>query len=164
MTTSLALKTPIEHSNANYHKVKQESLDQLRQEHAWIAEPLIRASDAVKEMPFFTWLRTIQTPGAFGESAKQLYFHSATFPKVMGLMLAVTPFTENAMMHFYAKHAYGEADHYELLTQWMLRHGIIKDRRELEEMIVTPETNACINLAYQLALEQDREKWIVEGQ
>ncbi len=30
-----------------------------------------------------------------------------------------------------------------------------------EDVITTTETNACVNLAYQLAVEQDREKWLV---
>jgi hypothetical protein len=39
---------------------------------------------------------------------------------------------------------------------WMLKHQILKNRQEIEEFVVTPETNACVNLAYQLAIEQDR--------
>jgi hypothetical protein len=79
----------------------------------------------------------------------------------MGLMLGTTPLSENHMMPFYASHAYGEADHHEMLMRWMLQFNILKNREEINEVIPTPETNACINLAYQLAIEQDRKKWLV---
>ncbi len=65
------------------------------------------------------------------------------------------------MMPFYAKHAYGEADHHQMLMDWMLEHNLLKNSQEIEEIIPTPETNACVNLAYQLAIEQDRAKWLV---
>lgn len=43
----------------------------------------------------------------------------------------------------------------------MLQHKILKDRSEINQVIPTPATNACINIAYQLANERDREKWLV---
>ena len=65
----------------------------------------------------------------------------------MGLMLGMTPMSENHMMPFYAKHAYGEADHHEMLMRWMLKHKLLQ-RQDMEYVIPTPETNACVNLAY----------------
>jgi len=91
----------------------------------------------------------------------QLYYHSATFPKVMGLMLGMTPLSENHMMPFYSEHASGEATHHQMLLKWMLEHRVIDDLAEIKNVITTPETNACVNLAYQMAVEQDRDKWLV---
>jgi hypothetical protein len=145
----------------SYEAVDERKLQRLRVRHAWIVEPIQRASDTVQELPFFSWLRSIQSPLDFKPAAVQLYHHSATFPKVMGLMLGLTPMAENFMMPFYAKHAYGEADHHELLMKWMLREGILASPREIAEVITTIETNACVNLAYQMAMEQDRAKWLV---
>lgn len=133
----------------------------LQQSYSWITEPLIRASEAVKQMPFFSWLKELQSAAQFGPCAEQLFYHSATFPKVVALMLATTSHSENSMMPFYAKHAFGEADHHELLLQWMLKQGILENRDAIQDVILTPETNSCINMAYQLAMEQDREKWII---
>jgi hypothetical protein len=144
-----------------YEVVDHAEIDRLRREHAWLVEPLYRASEAIVEMPFFTWVRKLESPRAFAPVAVQLYHHSATFPKVMGLMLGLTGMGENAMMPFYAKHAFGEADHHQLLMQWMLRHGILGAPEEMEDVIPTLETNACVNLGYQLAMEQDRAKWLV---
>lgn len=71
------------------------------------------------------------------------------------------PLSENHMMRFYAEHASGEATHHRMLLEWMIRHGIVNDFREVSDVITTPETNACVNLAYQMAIEQDRDKWLV---
>jgi hypothetical protein len=144
-----------------YDSVDEVKLAALRRKHAWLVEPIYRASATVLELPFFSWLRSLERPIDFKPAAIQLYYHSATFPKVMGLMLGLTPMHENSMMPFYAKHAFGEADHHQLLMKWMLRHGVLREPCEMDDVIPTIETNACVNLAYQMAVEQDRAKWIV---
>lgn len=148
----------IEHG---YESINHAKLEQIQSRHAWLTEPLYRASDCVKEMRFFDWVSQLDNPIDFKPAAVELFYHSATFPKVMGLMLGTTPISENHMMPFYAKHAFGEADHHEMLMQWMLKHRILSNQSDINEVITSPETNACINLAYQLAVEQDRAKWIV---
>lgn len=144
-----------------YEKIDWEALEALRVKHEWLVEPLYRASDTLREMPFFQWVQELKSPVEFKPAALQLYHHSATFPKVMGLMLGNTPMSENFMMPFYAKHAFGEADHHQLLMSWMLEHGVLQSADEINHVVTTPETNACVNLAYQLAVEQDRAKWLV---
>lgn len=144
-----------------YEAVDQVKLDELRRRHAWLVEPLYTASDLVARMPFFQWVSQLRAPGELKRVAEQLYFHSATFPKVMGIMLGLTSMRENGMMPFYSKHAFGESDHHMLLRRWMLKHGLISSDADLDQVITTTETNACINLAYQLAIEQDRDKWLV---
>ncbi|PMB06400.1 iron-containing redox enzyme family protein [Fischerella thermalis CCMEE 5273] len=144
-----------------YEALDVNELERICVKHAWVVEPIFNASKAVQEMPFFEWVSEIKSPLQFKPAAVQLFYHSATFPKVMGLMLGTTPMSENHMMPFYAKHAYGEADHHELLMHWMLRHKLLNNRKEIENVVPTPETNACVNLAYQLAIEQDRAKWVV---
>ncbi|MHB1950518.1 MAG: iron-containing redox enzyme family protein [Acidiferrobacteraceae bacterium] len=144
-----------------YRTMDPRQIESLRQRHAWITEPLYRASEEVRTMPFFDWIDSLDDPMQFRPAAVQLFHHSATFPKVMGLMLAMTPMSENHMMPFYATHAYGEATHHELLMQWMLKHGLLPDRAAIESVIPTLATNACINLAYQMALEADRYKWVL---
>jgi hypothetical protein len=64
-------------------------------------------------------------------------------------------------MPFYAKHAYGEADHSQMLLDWMIKHHLIENYQQARNVIITKETNACVNYAYQMAIEQDREKWLV---
>jgi hypothetical protein len=152
--------TQIETTSA-YEEIDAAEVARLEAEHAWIVAPIYRASTLVAQMPFFTWLRGVKSLAETRPVVTQLYYHSATFPKVMGLMLANTPMSENFMMPFYAKHAFGEADHHQMLMRWMLKHGLLASPEEIEDVITTPETNACVNLAYQLAIEQDREKWLV---
>lgn len=165
MSTALSFKTQppklVSMPTSSYDEVNMDEMNALQSRYAWIAEPIIRASEAITLMPFFTWIEELSSAQQFSDCAQQLFYHSATFPKVMGLMLATTPHSENSMMPFYAKHAFGEADHHELLMMWMLKQGILRKRHDIEDVILTPETNACINMAYQLAIEQDREKWIV---
>jgi hypothetical protein len=144
-----------------YEAIDQAKLDTLRRKHAWLVDPLYAASDRVAAMPFFDWVRALRTPQEFKCVAEQLYHHSATFPKVMGIMLGLTSMRENSMMPFYSKHAYGESDHHMLLRNWMRKHGVIGSDDELDAVLPSIETNACINLAYQLAIEQDRDKWLV---
>jgi len=143
-----------------YETIDQAELERIIIKHSWITEPILQASGIVKQMPFFDWVSQLKSPLEFKPAAVQLYHHSATFPKVMGLMLGMTPMSENHMMPFYAKHAYGEADHHEMLMRWMLKHKLLQ-WQEMEYVIPTPETNACVNLAYQLAMEQDRSKWLI---
>lgn len=152
----------VTHTTANpYKALDLDELERIRIKHAWITEPIFRASEAVQSMPFFEWVSQLKSPLEFKPAAVQLFYHSATFPKVMGLMLGTTPLSENHMMPFYAEHAYGEADHHEMLIRWMLKHKLLDNRKDIEDVILTPETNACVNLAYQLAIEQDRAKWVV---
>lgn len=144
-----------------YDVINHDELDRLEKRHAWIVEPIYRASSAVREMPFYNYIANMRSVHEFKAVATQLYFHSATFPKVMGLMLGLTPLSQNYMMPFYAKHAFGEAVHHQLLLQWMLRHQLLADATEIVHVITAAETNSCVNLAYQLAAEQDRDKWLV---
>jgi Iron-containing redox enzyme len=160
------IKTPfaVTHGHTSqdlYAEVDVARLALLRQRHAWIVEPLYRASEAVLAMPFFTWVQGLRSPRDFKPAAVQLYYHSATFPKVMGLMLGLTPMSENSMMPFYAKHAFGEANHHAMLMNWMLRYELLASAEEITAVIPTAETNACVNYAYQMAIEQDRDKWLV---
>jgi hypothetical protein len=158
--SSLATDTYPSSQNV-YEEIDAEKLCFLREKHAWIVKPIYRASDAVLAMPFFTWVKAIRSPKEFKPAAVQLYHHSATFPKVMGVMLGLTPMAENHMMPFYAKHAFGEADHHAMLMEWMLRQKLLSSAAEIDTVILTTETNACINYAYQMAIEQDRDKWLV---
>lgn len=143
-----------------YEKVDPVRLSEIRKRHAWVTEPLYRASESILMMPFYKWIDNLHSPVEFGPAATQLYYHSAAFPKAIGLMLGMTPFSERRMMKHYAKHAYGEADHHEMLLRWMLKYDIISTPADIESIIPSPATNACINLAYQLALEADYYKWI----
>lgn len=146
---------------STYQAIDFQQLSKLEHQHRWLTGPLYAASDAVLKMPFYSWLDEIDNAKTFGKAAKQLYYHSATFPKVLGLMLGLSSQKDNGMMPFYAKHIFGEADHYQLLLQWMLQNGIIGKFSDVDDVILTPETNACINFAYRLAAEQDKEKWLV---
>jgi len=149
------------YTESKYEAIDQAKLDALRAKHAWLVEPLYAASDLVAKMPFYRWVKELRSPQEFKCVAEQLYYHSATFPKVMGLMMGLTPMSENFMMPFYAKHAFGEADHHMMLRDWMLRHGLINSAADIDLVITGTETNACVNLAYQLACDQDRDKWLV---
>ena len=143
-----------------YHVVTEEELERVRQQHSWVADPIIKASEEILKEPFFQWLKNVKSVQELKPVVTQLWYHSATFPKVMGLMLGLTSLKENHMAPFYALHIYGEADHSEMLMKWMLKQGILKDRSEIEEVIPTVATNACVNLVYQMAIEQDRSKWL----
>ena len=89
------MTTYLSNIETTYEEINQAKLDQLQQQHTWLTKPLYRASDAVREMPFFEWLNQLEDPRDFKPAAVQLFYHSATFPKVMGLMLGTTPLSEN---------------------------------------------------------------------
>ncbi|MDK2125965.1 iron-containing redox enzyme family protein [Parachitinimonas caeni] len=144
-----------------YRHISDQVLQELADRHRWIVEPIFRASSYVRKMPFFEFVQGMRSHHDFKPAALQLYHHSATFPKVMGLMLGLTPMSENHMMPFYAEHAFGEGPHHRMLFDWMLHNGVILGEEEVRRVIPTVETNACVNLAYQMAIEQDRDKWLV---
>ncbi|MBB5018704.1 pyrroloquinoline quinone (PQQ) biosynthesis protein C [Chitinivorax tropicus] len=145
----------------HYQLISSERLSEIARQYDWIVGPIHRASETVRGMPFFEFIQHMQSPRDFKACACQLYYHSATFPKVMGLMLGLTPMHENHMMPFYSAHASGESTHHQLLLKWMLKQGLLQSSDEIRAVITTPETNACVNLAYQMAVEQDRDKWLV---
>jgi len=145
----------------DYEKIDYAKLYEIERKHSWIVEPIYTASVAVSKMPFYDYVSRIKSPHEFKPIACQLYFHSATFPKVLGLMLGLTPLSENHMMPFYAKHAFGEADHHQMLLRWMIKYGLLSTPEEIDSTLVAIETNSCINLAYRLAAEHDRDKWLV---
>lgn len=108
-----------------YTAASEEVLQKIAARYSWIAEPIRRASDYVCEMPFFDFIESMKSTMDFKECAIQLWYHSATFPKVMGLMLGLTPLVENHMMGFYSEHAHGKAPHHKMLLDWILqRTGI----------------------------------------
>ncbi len=144
-----------------YEEIDYRKLEILEIKHNWIVEPIYKASTYVKNMPFYDWIENLNDVQDFKDAGCQLYYHSDTFPKVMGLMLGLTPLKETEMMPFYAKHAYGEADHSQMLLDWMINHNLVKNSQQVRDLIITKETNACVNYAYQMAIEQDREKWLV---
>lgn len=84
----------MEHAADTYEKVDPKMLLALREHHAWIVEPIYRASETVLQMPFFSWVAQLKSSMEFKPATVQLYSHSATFPKVMGLMLALGPMSE----------------------------------------------------------------------
>lgn len=143
-----------------YEVVTEEQVKKVHEAHSWISEPINAASEKILEEPFFKWLENVKDVAEFKKFTPQLWYHSATFPKVMGLMLALTPLSENHMMPFYSLHIYGEADHHEMLMDWMLEHKILNEKSEIDYVIPTIATNACVNLVYQIALERDRAKWL----
>jgi Iron-containing redox enzyme len=150
-----------QHGTSGYAVISQQVLDQIASRYSWIAEPISRASDYVSEMPFFDFVDSMVSPADFRECAVQLWYHSATFPKVMGLMLGLTPLAENHMMSFYSEHAHGEAPHHQMLMDWILRHKLLERERQIADIVPTLETNACVNFSYQMAIEQNRDKWLV---
>jgi hypothetical protein len=164
MTTALTTKSPdvnAKFPNSEYQVLDQEILNEISSKYDWISGPIQRASNYVRQMPFFEFVDNMKSPRDFKDAGLQLYYHSATFPKVMGLMLGLTPLAENHMMSFYAEHASGESTHHQMLLQWMLDRQVIGSADEISQVIPTIETNACVNLAYQMAIEQDRDKWLV---
>lgn len=141
--------------------IQGKEIIELSKRQAWIVDPINRAAQSIQNTYFFKWVSTIKEPRDFGEAAKQLYFHSVNFPKCMGLMCALTPISDSSMLPFYSEHAYTEAEHHLMLMDWMLKHKILQNPKDILHVIANPETNACVNMGYQLAIEQDKEKWLV---
>ena len=70
-----------------YEKVDPEKLLTLGARHAWIVDPIDRASKEVLKMPFFKWANRIRSPDEFKPVVTQLYYHSATFIVKNGLLV-----------------------------------------------------------------------------
>lgn len=148
-------------TNELYTTYSPEQITTLETDFSWLVTPLYNASQALLATPFFSWLDSLREPKAFRQAASQLYYHSTTFPKIIGIMLGLTRLDEQKLMPFYASHAYGEADHSELLLKWMLKYHLLDKATDINKVIVTPETNACINFGYRMAIAHDRDKWVV---
>jgi hypothetical protein len=125
-----------------------------------LIEPIERASQSLLDLPFFAWLRRIEHPVEFKPAAVQLFYHAATFPKIMSLLLELTPSPGARLEPFHARHAHVGVDRHALLMRWMIAHGLLDSPREIESVVPTPETNACVNLVCQMALEHGRARWL----
>lgn len=132
----------------------------LNQEHSWILNPIENAISHICKSTFFEWVKNIDNPIEFENVATQIFHHSATLPKSLGLMLATTPINEGHFYQIYAKHIQDEAPHHIMLLEWMVNNKIINDTTVAYDTIPTIETNACINIGYEIALSRDHEAWI----
>jgi hypothetical protein len=73
----------------HYEAIDPAELARIQIKHSWITEPIFQATEIVREMPF-SIASNLDSPEEFLPAAVQLFHHSATFPKVMGLMLGTT--------------------------------------------------------------------------
>jgi len=146
--------------DAGYVEVDPAEIAELTRRHRWFVEPLLRASDHVRHTPFYHWLARIGSPLEFKPAALQLWGHSATFPQVMGAMLARTPLAQHRLMSHYAQHLHEEVEHHNWLEEWMLAQGLIASPLELTLFDRTPETNACVNIGWNMTVEGDAERWM----
>jgi heme oxygenase-like protein len=141
-------------------RATNQQVESLRRQYAWLVEPIERASMSLLDLPFFCWLRSIEHPLEFKPVAGQLFYHAATFPRVMGLLLELTPMRDDRREPFHARRSQVGVDRHALLMRWMIEHRLLDSPREIEGVVPTPETNACVNLACQVALERHRAQWL----
>lgn len=144
-----------------YNKIDNKKMEALEKNYSWIVTPVYNARQVVKNMPFYEWLNAIEDAKQLKNLTTQLYYHSLTFPKVISLMLGLSRFSDTKMITFYSQHIYSESTHHMMLMSWMLKHKILFEKSDIYNIIPSRETNSCINLAYQLAAEQDKDKWLV---
>src|SRR5690349_5860142 len=85
--------------------------------HDWIIHPLHLAFAQVEKTAFFQWIPGVKSPAEFAPVATQIYHHSATFPKAIGLMLSQMPLSEGKHFRLVAEHAFEEADHHLMLLE-----------------------------------------------
>lgn len=129
--------------------------------HDWLLKPLERSIDDGRVSPFFEWVENIRKPTDFAPAAQQIFWHSLSFPRAIGLMMAGISFEASEVLPVLSKHAFEEADHHILLSRWMIKHGLIGQHSELKGFAPSLETSACINVGYEIALQRDVEKWLV---
>ncbi|WP_374357164.1 hypothetical protein [Chitinimonas sp.] len=147
-------------SVASYRQFSGSLLPEIADRHAWIDEPVTRACEYFHSMPFFGFIRKMESHREFKPIAMELYHYAVAFPKVMGLMLGLVSYSESYMTPIYAEQIYGQRANHRLLFDWMIKTRLVSGAEELNRYIPGVETNACINFAYQLAIEQDRDKWL----
>jgi len=142
------------------HTATANTLQSLRIEHAWLLTPVENAVRAVVKTPFFETLQNLRQPLDFKPIGIQIFHHSATLPKAIGMMLAATKVREGLLYQVYAEHAHEEADHHLLLLAWMLEHGVVATPEEVYDGQPTLETTSCINIAYEFAAAGDHNGWM----
>lgn len=133
----------------------------IENDYLWLLNPIRTAFSEVRKTPFFDWLEQISSPQEFTPVANQIFFHSNTFPKAIGLMLSMIPAHKGEIYKIVAEHAFDEADHHLLLLDWMINHNIVENKEQVLKLSPTIETNNCINLGYQIAMERNIETWLV---
>lgn len=141
-------------------KIDSESLQRIRASYNWFLKPVTNAVDCVQKMPFFGWMKDQSSILDFKPVATQVYYHSLTLPRAIGLMLSVVPNERSELYQPLSQHAYEEADHHLLLVDWMVSHGLIRRRSDLHGVAPTIETSSCINIAYEIAMSRDCDMWI----
>ncbi len=137
------------------------NIETLREEHQWILKPIENAIKEIEKLPFYMSMEKINTVAELFPITRQLFHHSVTFPKAIGLMLSTTSVENGYLYKMYSEHAFEEATHHLMLFDWMKKNNGVKEITELFEEKANSATNNCINLGYQLAIERDYELWIV---
>jgi len=133
---------------------------QVEDEFQWLLSPIRTAFEEIRPLGFFSWVDELKSPQQFAPVAKQIYFHSSTFPKAIGLMLSMIPVERGEVYKVVSEHAYEEADHHLLLLDWMLQQGILQNKSEINKIQPFIETSNCINIGYQYAIERDINAWM----
>lgn len=130
------------------------------QHYSWLLEPVNKAVTEINNQPFYDWLRSVQKPEELRPIGLQIFHHSLTLPRAIGMMLTRTPYKRSELYQVYSQHAFEEADHHLLLLDWMMKHHLISDQSEAFSLVPTIETRNCINMAYEIALDGDHDLWL----
>ncbi|MEQ1870661.1 MAG: iron-containing redox enzyme family protein [Vicinamibacterales bacterium] len=138
----------------------QHDLLALREANTWLLDPVERAVSEIETGRFFDWLGNVTSAQQLSPMASQIFLHSASLPRIIGMMLACTPLRRGELYRVYSQHAHEEADHHLLLLDWMLQHRIISSPEAAYDTNPTPATAACINIGYELACTHDHDAWL----
>lgn len=136
---------------------------ELSQKHQWLVEPLSRASNWVLKTPFYRWVESINSPQDFLPVGIQLWKHSTAFPQAMGEIVSRTSSEYSQdLVQFASGYAAEKLTHNKLLLDWMVKNNLVEDRADiLGKAVHLPETDACIDMAYEIANSADVDRWLV---
>lgn len=118
----------------------------------WVAEMVQEYRKQLLGIEFFQHVKNAKTKNDFAW-VRQLLHQSTEFLHLLNLRHAVC--TDAKYREYFGKHAAQEVGHYEMLENWMVKHGLLTQGEDVNAVPPTVETTKCVGFMYRLVLTDD---------
>jgi hypothetical protein len=126
----------------------------------WIRGPIRRACAEVRQMPIYDFIDNMKRASDFKRLAEQFCIFSPAFVKAMGVMLANVKLDNSRLISLLAEHISEEANHPQMLRDWMLEQGFWRSSNDLTKVVPTLESESFVNFLLRLGAEGDQEIYL----
>ncbi|HEU4964736.1 MAG TPA: iron-containing redox enzyme family protein [Bacilli bacterium] len=118
----------------------------------WLAEMVLDYRKRVQGIEFFNYVKNATEKEQFAW-VRHLLHQSYEFPLLLSLRYSLCKDPE--FRKYFAIHADEEYGHCDMLTTWMVRHGLLGENEDINDVPPTVETVAALGYHYRTVLQED---------